>query len=438
MNNKLIRVLKIKEFKWLYSGQVLSDFGNWLSFIAISVMFTYYWELPPEKLALFPIFIALPWIILSPISGVWADRLPKKQLMIGCDIIRSIFMFMLVFTQNYWMVIFLAVLVHSVTTLFDPARQAAIKQYVPEDQRMQANALSQLSVQLSKVLAPTLGGLVVSLGSPSLAFTANSICFLISALCLTMLPKTEDTLSISKSISKEKMDKSEPTEKKGKTFLSEMASGWKVIAQSKYLMLAITCVFASMFFVFLYDSFIALWSKEIGIPPTMFSLIISGIGIGSIVGAFIVGSFAERIHPLRLMLCIPILNGLLFAVIGLGGMTVLGMHVIGWFMVWMLVGVIGAGVPIAFATIIQQQSPDGMTGKVYAFSQSIVHIPIIVAPLLGAQVINILGIGSVFLIAGGVFCFVSTIGLLWFEWSERKGKGQPSSKQGTEMVSAND
>ncbi len=409
MEKSLLQALKIKEFKWLFSGQVVSDFGNWLSFMAVMIMFTYHWELPAEQLALLPIVIAIPWIFLSPFSGVWADRFSKKKLMIICDLVRSILTFMLIFAQNIWSVLIFIVLIHSVATFFDPARQAAIKEYVPENQLLQANSLSQLSVQISKVLSPTIGGVIVAFWNPVYAFIINSICFLISAILLSRLPNV-----------KKKMTPN--IESKETKFLSELLSGLKQIVRSKYLIIAVLCVFSMMFFIYLYDSYIALWSKEIGIPSTSFSLIISGIGLGSVLGAFIVGSFGNRIHPIRMILTIPIMNGILFSIIGLGGINVISLNVVVWFIIWMMIGVIGAGIPIAFATIIQTETPSTMTGKVYGFAQSIINIPILIAPLIGAKLINLLGIGYVFLISGLTFSVMSFVALIIFEFNKRTNK----------------
>lgn len=318
-------------------------------------------------------------------------------------------MFGLVFAQNIWSVLLLMVLIHSIATLFDPARQTAIKEYVPESQLIQANSLSQLSVQLSKVIAPTIGGGIVAVWSPSSAFIINSCCFFLSALLLSRLPKLTQAAINSNDL-------------KEKKFFVELLSGLKHMVQSKYLVIAVSFMFSAMFLVFLYDSFIALWSKEIGLPTTMFSIILSGIGLGSIIGALIVGSLGNKLHPIRMILAIPIVTGLLFSIIGLGGMNVITLNAAGWFTIWMTIGIIGAGIPVAFGTIIQTETPANKMGKVYGSAQSVINIPIFIAPLLGAKLINSLGIGHVFLLAGSIFSVASLIALIIFEIDKKKNK----------------
>ncbi|MFB7142177.1 MFS transporter [Gottfriedia sp. NPDC056225] len=395
----LLSPLKVRAFRFLYLGQVVSDLGNWMSFMALMILFTYHWKLPPEKLALVPITLSLPWILLSPFSGVWVERFSKRNLMIFCDFIRSILSFSMLFTNNFWVLLVIICLIQSAATFFDPAKQVAIKTYVPEPFLIKANALSQISLHLSKIIAPSIGGILITIHNPSLVFMTNSVSFFLSALLLMKLPKTDYSNSM--------LNKS----KKG-TFLKEIVTGFQKIFTNTLLCMAVCSMFFTTFLVFIYDSFIALWSKELGIAVSSFSLQISGISLGSLLGAVIVGQFGNRIQPIKLLFISPFFIGLFFSIIGLGGIHIVTFHEWLWLSIWSLIGFLGASIPISYGTILQTTTPTIHLGKIYSSAQSILNIPTFVAPLIGAWIVRTLGIGYVFLLSGIFFTLFSITGLV--------------------------
>ncbi len=78
--------LREREFRLLFSGQCVSNLGDWLDFIALAVLIAYVWEMGPASLAALSIAIAIPWIFVAPFAGVLVDRWPKKQVLIGSDL----------------------------------------------------------------------------------------------------------------------------------------------------------------------------------------------------------------------------------------------------------------------------------------------------------------------------------------------------------------
>ena len=70
---------------------------------------------------------------------------------------------------------------------FFPAYIASVPQIVPAEDLPSANSLTSLSWQLSGVIGPTIGALLVAAGGTPLAFGLDSLSFLISAACLIPL-----------------------------------------------------------------------------------------------------------------------------------------------------------------------------------------------------------------------------------------------------------
>src|SRR4051794_2767575 len=180
MNVEIAKPLRHRAFRLLFAGQVISDLGDWLSFLAIIALIVYKWYAnePDDSaaagaLAAFSIAQIIPWAFVAPLSGVWVDRWPRKTVMIVADLIRAGVAFALVFAPNLPVLLVLVAISGVVSTFFTPARQASIRSVVPDEDLLAANSLSQLSVQLGKVIGPAIGGLLVTIGGSQAAFVVN-------------------------------------------------------------------------------------------------------------------------------------------------------------------------------------------------------------------------------------------------------------------------
>src|SRR5439155_7380515 len=173
--------LRIRPFRLLFFGQVVSNLGDWIDYLAIVVLIAYRWHFGAAALAAFAISMAVPAAVVAPFSGVLADRWPKRVVMVGCDLARAGIVLGLIFAPNIFVLLALVFAQMTFGTLFSPAEQATIRSTVPETDLMAANSVSLLGLQTAKVVGPAIGGLLVGLWGPSVAFAVDSASFLVSA-----------------------------------------------------------------------------------------------------------------------------------------------------------------------------------------------------------------------------------------------------------------
>src|SRR6266571_1976087 len=78
-----------KNFRSLWAGQVISELGTWFSFIAELGLVR---MLSGSSLMTTALLVArlLPFLLVAPIAGVFADRRSRKQIMIATDLIRAV------------------------------------------------------------------------------------------------------------------------------------------------------------------------------------------------------------------------------------------------------------------------------------------------------------------------------------------------------------
>jgi MFS family permease len=187
----LFRSLRNRSFALLWAGQTVSRLGDFVYELALA-----WWVLQKTGSALIMglvlIFSTAPSVIFLLIGGAVVNRVPRLNFMLISDFGRAVITLsvaFLAFTGRLQVpYIFVASLFFGfVTAFFQPASAALISQIVPETDFSSANAITALSTNLSRVIGPILGAVIVGWLGPPSAFALNGLSFIISALLLIPL-----------------------------------------------------------------------------------------------------------------------------------------------------------------------------------------------------------------------------------------------------------
>lgn len=394
MKPALLAPLRHRSFRLLFGGQVVSDLGDWLDFLALIALIVYRWNLGPSALAALSIAVALPFAVIAPFSGVWVDRLPRKMLLIAADIGRALVVFGLVFAPNLFIILALVFIRGVFSTFFGPARQAMIAAVVRHDDLLAANSLSQLSFQLTKILGPALGGLLVAAIGPRSAFMVDAATFLVSAALIVQLPNIAPAARAN----------AEP-EVQASRFWREFREGLSCLIRRRSLFMAVACNSAAWVIIFTFDSLGVLALKELGIGEALFGFTIGSIGLGTAAGAIAIGQWGRRIHPFVTMGIGQIGGGLVVALLG-AAVTLHARGTGAWVIVYLLIGLSAAAVFVPYGYVIQVETPAQLLGRVSATAGGIQNAFLLIAPLLGAVLAERWGVGFVFSVAGIAFALI--------------------------------
>jgi MFS family permease len=387
--------LRLREYRLLFSGQVVSNLGDWLDFIALAVLIAYVWQKGPAALAALSIVIAIPWIFVAPLSGVLVDRWPKQRVLIGSDLVRAVIVAGFVIAPSLPVLLALVALKTTVATFFGPAEQATIRILVPEEQLQSANALSQLVQQSTKVIGPALGGLIVAVASPRFAFGVDAATFVISAAILSRMsaidaPGEED----------------EDDEEEEGGYWAELREGIAYIASRRALVVAIVAFGATIFLLFAFDTLSPLAFQQLGVSKALFGIAVAGIGLGGVVGTIAVGRYGGEVNPFVLMGAGTAIVGCMVALIGTALVADLGAPPWLWTPVLIVVGIASAGILVASPTIVQRETPPELMGRVSTSAGSIPTGLQMFAPIAGAALAEWQSVGFVFATAGGLLTVV--------------------------------
>ena len=194
-------LLQIRDFRLLWLGQIVSNFGDALTHLTLVLYINRITGGDAQAIAWLLIALALPTATLGLVAGVFVDRWNRKQVMIISDGLRAIltlgFIVAAVF-QQLWLIYTLAFFHATIAAFFAPARSAVIPRIVPQEGLLAANSLAQMSVVFFRVLGTAVAGILVgTLETFITAFIIDAITFALSALLIAQLrvqtQKTEVT-----------------------------------------------------------------------------------------------------------------------------------------------------------------------------------------------------------------------------------------------------
>jgi MFS family permease len=178
--------LASREFAIVLSAQILSELGDWAARVALAVLVLDRTD-SAALTALVVTFSVLPWVGIGQFLATFGDRLPRRQLMIACDLIRAGAFLALVIPMPIWAVLTLTFIAGIPSPPFAASRAALLPETVPGNQYPDALALSQIASQSMLALGYLAGGVLVYAIGARGALLVNSMSFVASALILSLL-----------------------------------------------------------------------------------------------------------------------------------------------------------------------------------------------------------------------------------------------------------
>ncbi|WNS41127.1 MFS transporter [Paenibacillus sp. MMS20-IR301] len=404
-------LLHNKTYMRVYSAFATASFGDWFDALAIQVLVGYRWQAGPLMLALIPVALALPSILLGSVAGVAADRLNKLKLMRICDLLTAILTVLVLFAPGMVWLLPLLALRSALSTLNMPAQQSLTRSLVREDQLLQASSLNGLVNQGSKIAGPLLGGL-------ALAFLTPQWCILLNALlrgCSYLL-----LLSV-RNIPADKGDSLQPEGTEGaaassapeeKVPLHKMwREGWSFMLRSRMLLSTMMFGLAGSLVIQVIDyQFTSLFRVFAPSRESLLGWMVAASGVGAVLIILVLNKLnPETGYSWRL--------GSGYVLIG-GSVAALGLLQPGASVIWVLLigfvlGIGNGAFIVTFNYCLQKETPPHMTGRIFGIQNTVLSTVLIVAPLLGGILVQYAGPARIFVNFGIMQLVLGLAGLLF-------------------------
>jgi MFS family permease len=167
-------VFAVREFRALWASQILSELGDRLTLVALTLLI-YTRTGSPLLSALTYAAGSLPWVMGSLFFSGLGDRLPRRQVMVACDVIRAVLVAaMLVPGIPILALVGLLYLTTMAQSPFEAARSAVLPDLLDSDRYALAATIMQTTFRVALVAGAAIGGAaIVFLGArPALALDA--------------------------------------------------------------------------------------------------------------------------------------------------------------------------------------------------------------------------------------------------------------------------
>jgi MFS family permease len=184
----------------LLIGEFISGIGDWLYIVAIFVVI--YRDTGDAALVgLFGAVRVIPYILLSVPAGLIADRFERRLVLLVSDIWRGSMMVILtiliVLNAPVVLVAGVAILATCGSAFFYPAMGAYMPSLVSDERQLgPANSAWSSLQNISFILGPAIGGLLLAFGGVTAAFVLNALTFIVIAVILWTLPSSARLVAV--------------------------------------------------------------------------------------------------------------------------------------------------------------------------------------------------------------------------------------------------
>lgn len=260
------------------------------------------WELTrsPFLLGVIGFFDTFPRLLFGALGGAIADRVDRRRLLLLTQFLgmaQALAYWLAVYFKVilFWHIIVLAFFLGAVNTINQTARQSLVNSLVPREELLNAIGLQSSAFNLSRILGPSLGGIIIAVMGIAGCFFVNGLSFLalIVNLYLMELPPWEAR-----------------TGRQG--LWSEIKEGFAYLGSNRRLLSIISLSYLVALVGAPYTRFIPVFATNIlHVGPSGFGLLMAAPGVGATGSALWLASLGD-LCPGVLWICVCVLGFSLF------------------------------------------------------------------------------------------------------------------------------
>lgn len=295
-----------RNYRLYFVGQFVSVTGTWIQTLALAWLVVDGLEGSAVQLGLVSVCQFAPILLFGLPAGVVADRVPRRNLLALTALLAGILaavLAVLVATNavQLWQVYLLALGLGAINAFDMPARQAFVSEMVSKADLMNAVALNSALFNAGRVVGPGIAGLLLAMYGSALCFGLNAASYLAVVAAMLMMRLA-------------------PVERAGEgRALERLGEGLRYVRTTPAVLLPIVLVGCVATFGMNFNVWIPILAKEdLGSGARGFGLLMSSMGIGSLVGALSLAYFGRQPRR-RLMIGTALALGVLEGTLALVG-----------------------------------------------------------------------------------------------------------------------
>ena len=396
-------VLGIPVMRRLWYAQIISVFGDFLALFAVIGILTFKLHGTPQQITGVQIAYLLPIAVLGILAGVFVDRWPLKPTMVLSDSIRAALVLTLLAATKPWHFYAILAAISVVSSFFGPAQGVAIRSAVPMHGLRSANALMQQVMFGMRIIGPASAAFLVASFGPVSCYLLDAASFVASACLIASV-----------ALSKTGAAPMPAAEHTGlQRIWVDMKQGVGFIVHHAALLFVILALASGMFVIGCFGPLIAVYVRDSVHASTRFFGVSSAmIGLGMMAGVNVLNTIAKQVKNTVL-----VYSGLSGIALGLCLLTAVPLL---WTTILanLVIGFSVAGIIIPAQTLIQQETPPALMGRVGSTVMSTIFAAQITGLVLSGLLTQHMGVRRVFAICAVLLVVLIAAGRLFMEPKE--------------------
>ena len=430
-------VIRLDGFRRLWIGQIFSQLADKFYIVLMVFLIAQYWvssdpqsngalaevasairmdiETRSERITLLAtgIYVAntVPAILLGLLAGVWADRWPKRRVMVASNAMRALLVLavpvcllpgplFLGLSWGYWALMLMTFLESVLTQFFAPAEQAAIPILVPSHLLLAANSLYQATSMGATIIGFALGEPILrllnkaflSLGLAGGEYLLLPFCYGMAALSLSTI-RMRETVHDVREIGLGR----------------EIREGLQVLVKRPSVRRAMrNLVLLYSLLAAMYVLAISLAGSISGLGPTGFGSLLAMSGLGMAIGAVLTAQIGHQIS--RHHLGAAGLATITFCLVLLGQLQ--GKLLI-TLTLCLLLGIGAAFVAIPAQTTLQEDTPERERGRVFGLQNNLINIALSLPLVMAGTLVSSVGLEPVLLLLAALALLAAVLERPW-------------------------
>ena len=387
-------VIRSRTYFPLWLGQLLSNFGDTLHYIALVVLV---FRLSGQGLAVAGVVATeiVPVLLLAPVAGVIIDRFSRKAVLIGADLLRAVLVASLIWPQGVGHAYLVAAGLAAGNTFFNPAFQAVIPALTTADQRLSANSVAWSTGRLVQILASAVAGGLIALIGTGPAFALNAASFVASALLIggLAIPAHAGQVGAGSAVGLGR-------------YFRDARDGLGFALRDRFVSRLLLVQAVASFAVGGTGALlVVLAERHLRLAPSGFAWLIGAIGAGALLGPLIPNTLARDYRDARWLFVPYIVRGL--GDVSIAVFTPLPVALL----ILFIYGLNTSTGMVVFSSTVQGAVPEHVRGRVFTLLDVTWNAMRLLSLALGGVIVDVWGIAPLYWLGGALLTLAGVLGL---------------------------
>jgi len=296
-------VLRHREFRGLVVAQVASELGDHIARVALASLVLA--RTDSAFLAVLAFVVSfVPAVFGSALLGAVADRLPRKVVMLGCDLARAVVVgiiaLLAVDSTPVWVLLGLLLVAETFTAPFEAAHRAVVPDVLTDPREcLVGTGLLRTLYQVDQVVGIVAAGVVIVAVGERAGLLLDVVSFVVSFVVLAVTLRWRPASGAT-------------TEAEHRTLLGDFREGWRLVFDDPALRALVVLAWGAAVFLIAPEAVALAYAREDGAEPVVGAALMASLPAGAAIGSLLVARLdpmrqVNLIIPLAVASCAPLM-----------------------------------------------------------------------------------------------------------------------------------